>query len=147
MKKAKKKAKGGVRPVRSSNGVSNTAKKTRSNLSSKRNMGQVASGRAKSSIGVTPLGDRVIVMVGGKEENMSKFGIIIPETVDKERPDQGTVVAVGPGKFNEDGDERVPMSVSVGDKVIFSKYGPDEIKIGDKEYYVISESNILAVIG
>ena len=104
------------------------------------------SDHARSSIGVTPLGDRVIVMIGGKEESMSKFGIIIPETVDKERPDQGTVVAVGPGKYNEDGDEVIPMSVKIGDRVIFTKYGPDEIKIGEKDYYVISESNILAII-
>ncbi len=101
----------------------------------------------KSAVGVTPLGDRVLVLPVGKDEKVSASGIIIPETVDKERPDQGTVVAVGPGKYNEDGDGLVPMSVKVGDKVIFSKYGPDEIKIEGKEYYVIAESNILAIIG
>src|SRR3990167_7977047 len=98
-----------------------------------------------SAVGVTPLGDRVLVLPFDKNEKKSASGIIIPETVDKERPDQGTVIAVGPGKYNEDG-ELMPMSVKVGQKVIFSKYGPDEIKISDKEYYVISESNILAVI-
>ncbi len=101
---------------------------------------------SKSAVGVTPLGDRVLVLPLGKDEKVSVSGIIIPETVDKERPDQGTVVAVGPGKIGDD-NERIPMSVKVGQKVIFSKYGPDEIKIDGKEYYVISESNILAIIG
>jgi chaperonin GroES len=103
-------------------------------------------GAAKSGVGVTPLADRVLVLPLGKDEKVSVSGIIIPETVDKERPDQGTVVAVGPGKYNEDGDELIPVTVKVGQKVIFSKYGPDEIKIGGKEYFIISESNILAII-
>ncbi|HEY9583238.1 MAG TPA: co-chaperone GroES [Candidatus Paceibacterota bacterium] len=100
---------------------------------------------AKSLIGVTPLGDRVLVLPLDKNEKKSASGIIIPETVDKERPDTGVVVAVGLGKYNDDG-KLLHMNVKVGQKVIFSKYGPDEIKIGDKEYYVISEANILAVI-
>lgn len=99
----------------------------------------------QSTIGVVPLGDRVIVEPMGKEKMLAS-GIIIPDTADKERPDQGVVVAVGPGKRNETG-HLWPVNVKVGDKVIFSKYGPDEIKIGDKEYYVIAESNILAIIG
>ena len=75
----------------------------------------------------------------------TSFGIIIPETVDKEKPEQGTVIAVGPGKRGEDG--RInPVNVSVGDKVMFSKYGYDELKVGGVEYYIVSESNILAVI-
>lgn len=98
-----------------------------------------------SSVGVTPLGDRVLVEPLNLSEKMSPGGIIIPETIDKERPDQGRVVAVGPGKRNDEG-KLVAISVKVGQKVMFSKYGPDEIKIGGKEYYVISESNILAVI-
>ncbi len=100
----------------------------------------------KGGVGVIPLADRVLVLPMGKDEKVSASGIIIPETIDKERPDQGTVIAVGPGKYNEDGEELIPMSVKVGQKVIFSKYGPDEIKIGGKEYYIISESNILAII-
>ncbi|MEK9177062.1 MAG: co-chaperone GroES, partial [Patescibacteria group bacterium] len=59
---------------------------------------------------------------------------------------QGTVVAVGPGKWNEDGDRRVPVSVAVGNRVLFSKYGYDTVKINGVEYYVVAESNILAVI-
>jgi|SRR3989338_6359044 len=100
---------------------------------------------AKSSVGVIPLGDRVLVLPLDKADKMSAAGIIIPETVDKERPDQGRIIAIGPGKRNDDG-KFVPVGVKVGQNVIFSKYGPDEIKIGDKEYYVISESNILAII-
>ncbi len=91
------------------------------------------------------MADRILVLPLDKDEKKSLSGIIIPETVDKERPDTGRVVAVGPGKRNETG-HLWPVNVKVGQKVIFSKYGPDEIKIGDKEYYVISESNILAII-
>ncbi|MBU2263169.1 co-chaperone GroES, partial [Patescibacteria group bacterium] len=67
-----------------------------------------------------------------------------PDTIDKEKPDQGMIIEVGPGKRDENG-EIIPMSVKKGQKVIFSKYGPDEIKIGDKKFYIISEDNILAI--
>src|SRR3989344_3685750 len=97
--------------------------------------------------GINPLGDRVLIMpLNHHDEALTRSGIIIPETVDKEKPHQGKVLAVGPGKWNEDGDALVPMMVKVGQTVVFSKYGPDEIKIGDKEYYVISESSILAIL-
>ena len=92
-----------------------------------------------------PLGDRVVVQPdekGGEKKLAS--GIIIPETVDKEKPAQGTVVAVGPGKY-EDG-KRVPMQVKVGDRVLFSKYGYDEVKIEGQEYYILSESGILGIV-
>lgn len=92
-----------------------------------------------------PLGDRCLVEpIDAKDEALTKSGIIIPETVDKEKPHQGKVIAVGPGKY-DDG-VLVPMTVKVGDTVIFSKYSPDEIKMGDKEYYILSESNILAIV-
>lgn len=98
-----------------------------------------------SSVPVRPLGDRVIVKPLSAEELGTKTasGIIIPDTV-KEKPEQGKVIAVGPGKF-DDG-VRVPMSVKPGDRVLFSKYGYDEVKIDAQEYYVVSESNILAII-
>lgn len=97
-------------------------------------------------LSLKPLGDRVVVLPSGKEgEKKLASGIIIPETVDKEKPAQGTVVAVGPGKY-EDG-KRVPMQVKVGDVVLFSKYGYDEVKIEGQEYYIISESNILGIVG
>lgn len=96
---------------------------------------------------LTPLNDRVVVKPLSAEEmgTTTASGIIIPDSA-KEKPEQGTVVAVGPGKWNEDGDMRVPISVSVGDRVMFSKYGFDEVKIAGVTYYVIGESNILAVI-
>ncbi len=91
-----------------------------------------------------PLNDRLIVKALPKEE-VTKSGIILPDTVDKERPEQGEVIAVGPGKLKDNG-ERVPMSVKVGDKVIFKKYAPDEVKLDNEEYLVLSEYDILAVL-
>lgn len=94
---------------------------------------------------LSPLGDRIVVKPSEKEgEKKLASGIIIPETIDKEKPAQGTVVAAGPGKY-EDG-KRVPMQVKVGDLVIFSKYGYDEVKIGGQEYYIFSESSILGIV-
>jgi chaperonin GroES len=91
-----------------------------------------------------PLNDRLIVKALPKEE-VTKSGIIIPETADKERPEQGEVIAVGPGKLKDDGN-RVAMSIKVGDKVMFKKYAPDEVKIENVEYLVLSEYDILAVV-
>lgn len=91
-----------------------------------------------------PLGDRVIVKALGKEEK-TQSGIILPDTVDKERPEQGTVVAVGPGKLLDQG-TRAPMSVILGDKVVFKKYAPDEVKMDGEEYLVVAEGDIMAVI-
>ncbi len=76
---------------------------------------------------------------------MTKSGIVIPDTADKEKPMMGTIVAVGPGKWNEKG-ERVQMSVKVGDKVLFKKYGPDEVEVEGKKYLVGDEDDILAII-
>lgn len=96
-------------------------------------------------IGLMPLGDRIIVAPAdrGGEKKLAS-GIIIPETADKEKPMRGTVVAVGPGKI-ENG-ARIALSVKVGDEVIFSKYGYDEVKVEGEEYFILNESNILAVI-
>lgn len=79
------------------------------------------------------------------EGKKTASGIIIPETIDKEKPEQGKVVAVGEGRMTDDGGV-IPMRVKKGDVVIFSKYGPDEIKVDGEEYYILSESSILAVI-
>ena len=79
-----------------------------------------------------------------EEEKTTKSGIVIPDTV-KEKPMKGKVMAVGPGKYNEDG-ELIPMSVKVGDIVLFKKYGPDEIEIEDKKYLVGNEDDILAIL-
>ena len=98
-------------------------------------------------IHIKPLGDRVLVEPLSEEEThgKTKGGIIIPETVNKERPEEGRVVAVGEGKVSDEG-VLVPLKVKKGDRIIFSKYGPDEIKIDGKEYLIVSESNILAII-
>ncbi len=95
---------------------------------------------------IVPLADRVLVRPLSPDEMGTKraSGIIIPETVDKERPEQAEVIAVGPGKF-EDG-KLTPMRVKVGDRVVFSKYGYDEIKIDGEEYFILKEDNILAII-
>jgi len=97
---------------------------------------------------IKPLGDRVVVRSLTEEEMGTKSlsGIIIPDTVSKEKPEQGIVIAVGEGKWDEDGEKRIPMDVKVGDRVVFSKYGFDEVKVGDEEYIVVSESSILAII-
>ena len=99
----------------------------------------------KQQVPVRPLADRVVVRPADKnEEQTLASGIIIPETVDRERPSKGVVVAVGPGK-DDDGD-LIPMEVAVGDTVLFSKYGFDEVKIDGVEYYILSESSVLAVL-
>lgn len=95
------------------------------------------------TLGVLPMGDRVLIKPEAPEE-MTSFGLIIPDSA-KEKPEHGTVVAVGPGRRGDDND-LVPMGVEVGDKVMFSKYGFDEIKVGGIEYYILPESSILAVI-
>jgi chaperonin GroES len=91
-----------------------------------------------------PLGDRLIVKPITKEE-VTKSGIILPDTMDKERPEQGEVIDVGPGKMLENG-TRQPMGVKAGDKVLFKKYAPDEFKLDGVEYLVLAESDVMAVL-
>jgi len=79
------------------------------------------------------------------EDKLTKSGIVIPETAEKEKPIKGKVIAVGPGKLNDRG-ERIPMTVRAGDIVLFKKYGPDEIEIDGKKYLVGEEDDILAII-
>ena len=94
---------------------------------------------------IIPLGDRVLVKPTALEKTKTQSGIIIPDTVDKEKPEQGKVIAVGLGKRNDDG-IFMPPQVKKGDTVVFSKYGPDEIKIDGEEYYIIREDSLLAII-
>lgn len=96
---------------------------------------------------IRPLNDKVIVRPLTEEEQgtTSPSGIIIPDSAKKEKPEQGVVIAVGPGKFDEDGEKRIPLDVKVGDHVVFSKYGYDEVKVERKEYYIVAESSILGV--
>lgn len=98
-------------------------------------------------INIKPLGDRVLVepLSDEEREKTTKLGIVIPDTVEKEKSERGRVIAVGPGKMTDEG-KLIPLSVKKGQVIIFSKYGPDEIKVGDKEYYIIKEDNILAVL-
>lgn len=91
-----------------------------------------------------PLGNKIILEAVSKEEK-TKSGIIIPDTVDKDKPEQGKVLAVGPGKMDQNG-KRVPIDVKVGDTVLFSKYSPTEIKIEGKEYLVVSDEDIMAIV-
>jgi chaperonin GroES len=97
---------------------------------------------------IKPLADRVVVRPLSDEEagSVSASGIIIPDTAKKEKPEQGVVVAVGSGKWNEDGDKRLPSELKVGDRVVFSKYGYDEVKIKDQEYFIVSEGSVLGII-
>ena len=98
---------------------------------------------AKTKLSITPLADRVVIQPLVKEE-VSSSGIIIPDTAKQDKPERGTVVAVGAGRY-DDGD-LLPMSVKVGDTVLFSKYGYDEVKVDGTEYLILAESAILAII-
>ncbi len=91
-----------------------------------------------------PLHDNVVVKPLSVDE-MTKSGIVLPDTASKEKPERGEVVAVGPGKHLDNG-KIIPVSLKVGDKVIFKKYSPDEIKVDNEEYLLISESDILAIL-
>jgi chaperonin GroES len=92
--------------------------------------------------GLQPLEDRVVVQPIEEEETTAS-GLVIPDTA-KERPQEGKVIAVGPGRF-EDG-QRIPMDVKAGDKVIYSKYGGTEVKIEGEEYLILSARDVLAVV-
>jgi len=97
--------------------------------------------KAAKATKMQPLGDRVLIRPLTEEE-VSKGGIILPDTA-KEKPQRGEVVAVGPGRLDENG-KRVAMDVKVGDKVIYSKYAGSEIKEGEEELLILRESDILA---
>ena len=93
---------------------------------------------------IKPLGDNVILKPA-KNKEITASGIILPETSEKERPEQGEVIAVGPGKLNSEG-KRMEMSVKVGDIVLFKKYSSDEVKIDDQEVLVVGEDSIIAIL-
>ena len=95
----------------------------------------------KSKVSFKPLGNRVVVEPDDEQEQVSSGGIYLPDTA-KEKPQQGTVVAVGPGKLSDDGN-RVPMEVEVGDTIVYSKYSGTEYKEGEIEYLVVREDDIL----
>ena len=93
---------------------------------------------------IKPLADYVLIE-SIKEEEKTKSGILLPDNVEKEKPEQGRIIAVGPGKKNKEG-KVIPVSVTPGQKVLFSKYGPNEIKVDGKEYLIAKEDDLLAVI-
>ncbi len=90
-----------------------------------------------------PLADRIVVKAIAQEEK-TKSGIVLPDTA-KEKPQEGEVLAVGPGKVAENG-SRIPMEVKVGDRIIYSKYAGTEVKIDGEEYLVLRESDVLAIV-
>ena len=97
------------------------------------------------SVNIKPLEDRIVVKPLDAEQTTAS-GLVIPDTA-KEKPQEGEVIAVGPGRFNEDGDERIPMDITVGDKVIYSKYGGTEVKYSGEEYLILSGRDVLAIVG
>ena len=96
---------------------------------------------------IRPLGDRVLIEPLSADEKMgkTKSGIVLPDTAEKERPEQGRVVAVGDGRRAEDG-KLIPLNIKKGQTVLFSKYGPSEIKIEGKEYLIAKKEDILGII-
>ena len=95
----------------------------------------------KSAVAFKPLGDRIVIEPMETEEQTSSGGIYLPDTA-KEKPQDGKVVAIGPGRLSDDG-KRIPMEVSVGDVVVYSKYAGTEYKEGEIEYLVVREDDIL----
>lgn len=93
---------------------------------------------------IHPTGDHIVVEAV-KEETTSESGIIIPDTASKEKPMKGKVLAVGPGKLTDAG-KKLPMEIKAGDIVLFSKYGPTEVKIDGKEVLILSASDVYAIL-
>ena len=102
---------------------------------------------SKKKTNIRPLGNNILVEPVSDENDGSKTksGIFIPDTIDKEKPDQGIIVSVGAGKKDSNG-KLIPMSVKKGQKVMYTKFGLDEIKVDDTKYYIMSEDSILAII-
>jgi len=103
----------------------------------------LAKATAAASKKLRPLGDRVVIEPTAREE-MTKSGIVLPDTA-KEKPQEGSVLAVGPGAFDNDG-KRVPIDVKVGDKVLYAKYAGTEFKVDGDELLIVSQKDILAIV-
>jgi chaperonin GroES len=97
-----------------------------------------------SDFRIRPLGDRVVVKPAEREEK-TKGGIFLPDTASKERPMEGTILAVGEGRRDDSG-KLIPMNVTAGDKVLFAKYSGTEFKVDEVEYLILSEKDILGII-
>ncbi len=94
-------------------------------------------------VGLRPLGDRVVVKASTREA-VTKSGIVLPDTA-KEKPQEGEILAVGPGKVLDNG-KRTPLEVQVGQRVLFAKYAGSEVKVNDQEYLILRESDIMGII-
>ena len=96
------------------------------------------------SVSIKPLEDRIVVKPLDAEQTTAS-GLVIPDTA-KEKPQEGQVIAVGPGRFDDEGEKRIPLDVKVGDTVLYSKYGGTEVKYGGEEFLILSARDVLAVI-
>ena len=96
------------------------------------------------SVSIKPLEDRIVVKPLDAEETTAS-GLVIPDTA-KEKPQEGEVLAVGPGRFDDEGEKRIPLDVKVGDTVLYSKYGGTEVKYSGEEFLILSARDVLAVI-
>lgn len=96
------------------------------------------------SVNIKPLEDRIVVKALEAEQTTAS-GLVIPDTA-KEKPQEGEVVAVGPGRFAENGSDRIPLDIAVGDKVIYSKYGGTEVKFGGEEFLILVARDVLAIV-
>lgn len=101
-------------------------------------------GSIVASVNIKPLEDKILVQAN-EAETTTASGLVIPDTA-KEKPQEGTVVAVGPGRWDDEGEKRIPLDVSEGDTVIYSKYGGTEIKYNGEEYLILSARDVLAVV-
>lgn len=98
---------------------------------------------SNTKLSISPMADRVVIAPLEETEEM-RGGLYIPDTA-KEKPQQGTVVAVGPGRMNDDG-ERIPMEVKAGDRVLYGKYAGTEVSLDGDDYLIVKESDVLAVL-
>lgn len=98
-----------------------------------------------ASVNIKPLEDKILVQAV-EAETTTASGLVIPDTA-KEKPQEGNVVAVGPGRWDDEGEKRIPLDVKEGDVVIYSKYGGTEIKYQGEEYLILSARDVLAVVG
>ena len=96
------------------------------------------------SVSIKPLEDRILVQTLEAEQTTAS-GLVIPDTA-KEKPQEGKVLAVGPGRFDEDGDKRIPLDIKVNDVVIYSKYGGTEVEYDGQEYLLLSARDVLAIV-
>jgi chaperonin GroES len=96
------------------------------------------------AVNIKPLEDRIVVRPLDAEQTTAS-GLVIPDTA-KEKPQEGEVIAVGPGRFDDEGEKRIPLDVKVGDTVLFSKYGGTEVKYNAEDYLILSARDVLAVV-